>query len=956
MQTPDFAVEKNSRWDYLTWGLYALLFSLKLWLVWDQGIAVGEKFSPAWLHVQVASQLIKGEWLGGLPVVALQQPPGAALWIAFCYLIHLPLRIAAECLLGAAALTMALSAGRLGLARSLRVLLFYLLLFAPATFSLYSIASAQVLHFPLMVLGASFYLLSNTTQKTRRHWVFLFATGICLALDWISVRNAVPTLALLIVILSWEILGPYVAGTLGKDGAASRWKRRWWAVFLPLISVIAGDLAIRAINYAYYGSFAVSKRSALYRLVGEKSLKSVSPGTLFRVMTRQRAGEEPEASVKIVGWAFRGSEPIKKVELLDENGLYLGGTDQFVDRPTVPEFFSGRGKKDAPLKVGFEFETKATRSKIESMKLVFIEKAERTEIAPANVQAVPPEMLYWIDRIEKKTRAQEIREAILASNERLYAILAGVLKFTVVLGGTLAAWQFLSGSLKVDSLDFWILAFSAMALAAFPPLGRSASPWESFFWNTPNLCLGLLLARRGLTPFLGTVCCETPVVSRMDRLLSWPPHKAFLVMALCFGIGFALLNPPFQAPDEGMHAYRAFQTAQGEGNDATIPVSVLKVTAKYWKLAFHPENKIFFRELWEGFQIPLEDEARVKIGTVSLTFIPYLPQAVGVALGKLFQLPPLAVMYLGRICNLLAYIGLVYLALRILPFFHWVFFALALNPMGLYEAASLSHDSFTNGACFLWIAAFLALAYGSDTKIPWKHGLALLVLTLLVSMSKPVYFPLVGLYFLIPRRSVGSWWKYLGWFAGICGLGLVLNYGLTHGVMDAKVAGTSAVSAQETQFQFLSGQPWVFFKVLAETYATYGKFFLETFLGKLGWLDTQLPFSLLAAEAFILVCLGLIGGRRGLSLGWQGKLVVGGALLASGLLLSLALYLTWSPVRHPRIEGLQGRYFIPLSPLFLLLFYSRKLSFPRLASLAPLAMGLILAATLIAMVNRFYYL
>jgi uncharacterized membrane protein len=36
--------------------------------------------------------------------------------------------------------------------------------------------------------------------------------------------------------------------------------------------------------------------------------------------------------------------------------------------------------------------------------------------------------------------------------------------------------------------------------------------------------------------------------------------------------------------------------------------------------------------------------------------------------------------------------------------------------------------------------------------------------------------------------------------------------------------------------------------------------------------------------------------------------------------------MTWSPIRGSQIEGIQGRYFIPVAPLFFLLFYNRKLN------------------------------
>jgi uncharacterized membrane protein len=35
--------------------------------------------------------------------------------------------------------------------------------------------------------------------------------------------------------------------------------------------------------------------------------------------------------------------------------------------------------------------------------------------------------------------------------------------------------------------------------------------------------------------------------------------------------------------------------------------------------------------------------------------------------------------------------------------------------------------------------------------------------------------------------------------------------------------------------------------------------------------------------------------------------------------------MTWSPIGGDWIEGVQGRYFIPIAPLFFLLFYNKKI-------------------------------
>ena len=71
--------------------------------------------------------------------------------------------------------------------------------------------------------------------------------------------------------------------------------------------------------------------------------------------------------------------------------------------------------------------------------------------------------------------------------------------------------------------------------------------------------------------------------------------------------------------------------------------------------------------------------------------------------------------------------------------------------MTLYEAASLSADSFTIAISFLLIAIFFKLAF-DDTKkeVNMNDILILFVLGLMIALSKQIYIVLLLLFFSIP--------------------------------------------------------------------------------------------------------------------------------------------------------------------------------------------------------------
>src|SRR5690606_28828581 len=49
--------------------------------------------------------------------------------------------------------------------------------------------------------------------------------------------------------------------------------------------------------------------------------------------------------------------------------------------------------------------------------------------------------------------------------------------------------------------------------------------------------------------------------------------------------------------------------------------------------------------------------------------------------------------------------------------------------------------------------------------------------------------------------------------------------------------------------------------------------------------------------------------------GWRATAIIGAAVLTGIFGILLSLYITWTPVHETYIEGVQGRYFLPLALL-----------------------------------------
>ncbi|MGC9502977.1 DUF2142 domain-containing protein [Baaleninema sp.] len=212
---------------------------------------------------------------------------------------------------------------------------------------------------------------------------------------------------------------------------------------------------------------------------------------------------------------------------------------------------------------------------------------------------------------------------------------------------------------------------------------------------------------------------------------------------MIFGLAITFLTPPFQTPDEYLHFYRAFQISEGQlvaerqtgdcygyskyfetevclgGN---LPKSVLTTVRNVSTrdLRFDINQKQDINEIFAVLDLPLNPENRVFINfktTALHSPIPYLPQALGISIGKLFKISPLKLMYLGRLTNLLFWLGLVSFGIYWSPIHRGLLMMLALTPMSLCLASSLSLDALTNGVAFAFVGLVLRVAMGGERGI-----------------------------------------------------------------------------------------------------------------------------------------------------------------------------------------------------------------------------------------------
>jgi len=440
------------------------------------------------------------------------------------------------------------------------------------------------------------------------------------------------------------------------------------------------------------------------------------------------------------------------------------------------------------------------------------------------------------------------------------------------------------------------------------------------------------------------------------------PERTVLLVGLLGGLLFVALTPPFQAPDENRHFCRAYHLSEGvlfpKAGRADLPESVVRVSESFQSLAGHPERKADLAAWRQALAVPLAPERHAEsgIGGAALsTPAPYLPQALAALAGRLLGLPPLVLLYLCRLANLAAALAVAWLAVRIAPFYRWLFAFLALDPMALFLRSSASADALTDAAALLLVAVVLALAVGHAGR--YRIALLLGSVALVVLAKGASYLLLPALVLLIPAERFGGRRRQAATLAAVLVLALagvaLSSWAARRAYTPPRVEVTLDPGAQIAR---IARRPFHFVAIALADAVRRAPVYAIQFVGNLGWLDTPLQAPVLLGYALLLLALALIDGSPVFSLGSGRRLLV--AAITAGTLLAIYVsqYMLWTAVGADAVEGVQGRYLLPLAPAAALLLANRKWA-RDLAPAAPwlaAAAALATAAALVRVGLRYY--
>ncbi|MBE5946416.1 MAG: DUF2142 domain-containing protein [Lachnospiraceae bacterium] len=302
----------------------------------------------------------------------------------------------------------------------------------------------------------------------------------------------------------------------------------------------------------------------------------------------------------------------------------------------------------------------------------------------------------------------------------------------------------------------------------------------------------------------------------------------------------------------------------------------------------------------------------------------YLPQVVGFTLARIMNLSTDIMLLLARFLLLIVYILTTYYAIKTTPIGKGVFALVSLLPMSLSVSSSLSYDGMVLISTMCFTANVFNLFKNYDSKKAIIHTAVWAFI--LGSVKGGGYLILLPLAFVLFRKEDKKKSIMTIMYVVCAGLGAVLLFNVIipagAGMFQLGVEGNGKLTAS-----YALEHPLKFIDMAMAAYIEYFDFLAIGSSGThLSWGEFTIPVSIVML-LMVLICLYSACEEDSVELPKKGKNVFL-AIILVGLVATPAMLLSWNNIGAKVIEGLQGRYYLPLLPVFVFVmtkFYKREL-------------------------------
>lgn len=416
-------------------------------------------------------------------------------------------------------------------------------------------------------------------------------------------------------------------------------------------------------------------------------------------------------------------------------------------------------------------------------------------------------------------------------------------------------------------------------------------------------------------------------------------YKKFYILMLIYLIPTMLLTPPLQSPDETYHFSKAYSLSQY--NFKLSPYKNSKKNINYPKnidciyysrYSTEKESNLYSENVSEKKNLfnCFKNEKNIKRKSLEKNnyskILSTIFPTIGIKIADIFSNSPIIIFYMGRLFNFLLSFLIILYSLKILKNKHDIVMLVVMIPMLIYQMVSYSYDGLLNALCIL-VSCYLINFFTSDDKIQKKELIIYSIASIIIFSIKAPYVLIPLLIIFVDNNKLFNkkYKKFL-----LAALLLLISYFVNKWfeilpnigkVNEIKKTVSSSSKTPADNLNYLINNPIHVLRVAKNTIILRGKWYLVTMIGSLGWLRYLFNESI----TYIYLCALFITTLSN-SLKMIFKKRIAGIfvllVLIAGIFLSM--YISWSPYGLNYVEGVQGRYFIPLIIPFLLFIIPNK--------------------------------
>ncbi|MFR5752404.1 DUF2142 domain-containing protein [Faecalibacillus intestinalis] len=417
-------------------------------------------------------------------------------------------------------------------------------------------------------------------------------------------------------------------------------------------------------------------------------------------------------------------------------------------------------------------------------------------------------------------------------------------------------------------------------------------------------------------------------------------EKLFLIVMIPISIIYSLIMIPGMVPDEATHMRLTYSLASqimGVEKDKTTLRGEEKYIYEHLPQAPNQESYDYsYTHLLSGedngeYVTIDEDSANWK------QIFWYFPAVIGTIFARIMHFGATPTLYIARLFNLFFYIWLTYFSIKKIPIGKQLLFMISILPMCSQQMMSLSYDAILNASAFFCLAYGLFFVYHSEDVRYDEYIKYLFAAVLLLSIKSAIYsflllVPILSKFDNINGNVHLERKHKIILVLSISILILLLNFVSFGSTSSKEVVESTAVSKHIISWSGTEGYSigWLIthpiegIALFINTINLKLEWYYYSCLGQdLSWFTVKLPFELFKCWGLLLLISALKKEENKIDGRMRILFICINSIVFFLVLLSMCIY--WTPLGYDHIEGVQGRYFIPIIYTIIIIINNKKI-------------------------------